>query len=186
MIAVTIQNQGEDVISFSKRMLEDNDEMLVKLEVLGKAVHSFMQQTITSNIKRPGSTGNFVRAIQYGKLENGGFWVGDINHLNEFAKQWRWLNYGRAGTGRRIPPGTDENSRIKGQFSPGEARPMGSAFGQGRFKKGFYAMNPKKAITPMNFIEKSIHKLENELGGVIGASSKTVFGKGFKMTEELN
>ena len=183
MIAVTIQNQGEDVINFSKRMIEDNDEMLVKLEVLGKAVHTFMQKTITSNIKRPGSTGNLVRSIQYDKLEGGGFWIGDINHLNEFAKQWRWLNYGMAGTGRKVPPGTDENPRIKGMFSPGEGKPMGSAFGQGRFRKGFYAMNPKKAITAINYIEKSIFKLENEIVSVIDASSKTVFGKGFSMTE---
>ncbi|MFA5150918.1 MAG: hypothetical protein WC433_08510, partial [Candidatus Omnitrophota bacterium] len=138
------------------------EELNTKLISLGKEIHSFMQQVIVSNIKRPGSTGNLVRAIQFGEMSNG-FFIGDIDYLNEHAKYWRWLNYGIAGTGRRIPPSTAENSRIKGQFSPGEARPMGSAFGQGRFQKGFYPITPMKAISPINFIEKSIAILESKV-----------------------
>ena len=166
MIQVSIQSQGEDLGTFISKVKEENEELNTKLIALGKEIHSFMQQVIVSNIKRPGSTGNLVRSIQFGLLQNG-WWIGDVDFLNEHAKQWRWLNFGIAGTGRRIPPSTAENSRIKGQFSPGEARPMGSAFGQGRFQRGFYPITPMKAISPINFIAKSIFNLEDKLQTIL-------------------
>ena len=167
MIRVSIQSQGEDLGTFISKVKEENEELNTKLIALGKEIHSFMQQVIVSNIKRPGSTGNLVRAIQFGTLGEGSFWIGDIDFLNANARQWRWLNFGIAGTGRRIPPSTAENSRIRGQFSPGEPRPMGSAFGQGRFQRGFYPITPMKAISPINFISKSVFLLENKLQTIL-------------------
>jgi len=177
LIRVKIISQGEDLGTFVSRVKNDNDEMIKNLENLGREIHSFMQQTIVQNIKRLGSTGNLVRSIQFGLLGSGGWWIGDIDYLNQFAKMWRWLNYGIAGTGRTIPPSTAENPRIRGQFIPGEPRPMPSSFGQGRFQKGFYPIYPKKAISPINFIEKSIFLLENKLPSVIGGSVKMRFYK---------
>lgn len=137
-------------------------ELQEKLDEIGKETHAFMQQNITSQIKRPFSTGNLVRAIRYEFFSNGfnfGFFIGDIDYLNQTAKQWRWLNYGKAGTGRTIPPGTKENPRIHGEFVP--------QFGLGRFQKGGFPMNPTKPITAMNYIENSIHFLENRLPKVM-------------------
>jgi hypothetical protein len=80
---------------------------------------------------------------------NSGYGVGNISILNLKAKWWRWLNYGIAGTGRRIPPGTKENPRITGHFVPGT---------KGIFTKGQpkFPIDPKKAIKPHNYIEKAL------------------------------
>jgi len=80
---------------------------------------------------------------------NSGYGVGNIAILNIKAKWWRWLNYGIAGTGRRIPPGTKENPRITGHFVPGT---------KGIFTKGQpkFPIDPKKAIKAHNYIEKAL------------------------------
>jgi hypothetical protein len=78
-----------------------------------------------------------------------GYGVGNINTLNINAPWWAWINFGRAGTGRTIPPGTKDNPRITGHFVPGT---------KGIFTKGQpkFPMNPKKAIKAHNFIERSL------------------------------
>lgn len=80
---------------------------------------------------------------------NIGYGVGNINTLNSNAKWWAWLNFGRAGTGRTIPPGTKDNPKIMGHFVPGA---------KGIFTKGQpkFPMNPKKAIRAHNYIEKAL------------------------------
>jgi hypothetical protein len=86
--------------------------------------------------------------IQVEKIDKG-YGVGNISVLNINAKWWRWLNYGVAGTGRRIPPGTKENPRITGHFVPGT---------KGIFTKGQpkFPIDPKKAIKAHNYIEKAL------------------------------
>jgi len=78
-----------------------------------------------------------------------GYGVGNVAVLNKEAPWWVWLNFGKAGTGRTIPPGTKENPRITGHFVPGT---------KGIFTKGQpkFPMNPKKAIKAHNFIERSL------------------------------
>jgi hypothetical protein len=75
--------------------------------------------------------------------------VGNIAYLNEKAPWWAWINFGRAGTGRTIPPGTKDNPRIKGHFSP---------VNKGVFTKGQpkFPIFPKRAIKAHNYIEKAL------------------------------
>jgi hypothetical protein len=86
--------------------------------------------------------------IQVEKIAEG-YGVGNIETLNAKAPWWAWVNFGRAFSGRTIPPGTNENPRITGHFEPNN---------KGIFTKGQpkFAMNPKKAITAHNFIERSL------------------------------
>lgn len=71
-----------------------------------------------------------------------------------------WIDKGVAGTGRRVPPGTNENPRIRGSFTPGQTKPDGGNFRGGRFQRGGgFAMNPTKPIEPHNFIAKTIMQL---------------------------
>jgi hypothetical protein len=86
--------------------------------------------------------------IQAEKIE-GGYGVGNIDTLNEKNKYWAWLNWGIAGTGRTIPPGTKENPKITGHFEP----KSGGIFTKGQPK---FSMNPKKPIKAINYIEKTI------------------------------
>jgi len=80
---------------------------------------------------------------------NSGYGVGNIQVLNKEAPWWVWLNFGKAGTGRTIPPGTKENPRITGHFVPGT---------KGIFTKGQpkFPIDPKKAIKAHNYIEKAL------------------------------
>ena len=169
MIKVSVQSQGEDLATFVSRIKIENEELKSKLISLGQEIHSFMQQVIISNIKRPGSTGNLIRSIQFGTLgENGSWWIGDINFLNEHAKYWRWLNYGIAGTGETIPGG---GKKVPiGGFSPGVSMPTSSDFRGGRWQVGKYTSSmglhtfqAKRPIQPVNYIEKSTANLENKL-----------------------
>ena len=106
---------------------------------------------IQTSIERVGSTGRLALGMFASKLTNG-WGVGDIDYLNENVKYWAWQNYGVAGTGRRVPPGTNENPNIVGHFSDASA---------GRFLKGAprFPMNPTKPIRPKFFIERTAQQI---------------------------
>ncbi len=169
MFSLKIISQGEDLATFSRNVTRAmHFELQSDLDDVGKETHQFMQQNIVSQIKRPFSTGNLVRAIKYEWFDSGfefGFFIGDIDYLNQTAKQWRWLNYGKAGTGRTIPPGTNENPRIRGEFIPS---------GLGRFQKGGFPMNPTKPMPAYHYIDNTIHFLEDRLPKVMEMTSGTM------------
>jgi len=87
-------------------------------------------------------------AIDVEKIPNG-YGVGKIQTLNQKAPHWFWMNFGKAMSGRTTPPGTNENPRIKGHFSPDE----GGIFTKGQPK---FPIFPKKAIVAFNYIEHSL------------------------------
>jgi hypothetical protein len=98
-------------------------------------------------------TGNHLKdQIQVEKIsagEQNGYGVGNVEVLNQKAPWWVWINFGRAGTGRTIPPGTKDNPKITGHFIPEN---------KGIFTKGQpkFPMNPKRAIKAHNYIERSL------------------------------
>lgn len=181
MFRVSVKSQGEDLATFMSRVKSDTEKMQIDLLSLGRNIHSFMQQTITSNVKRPGSTGNLVRSIQFGELSNGGWWVGDIEYLNRHACYWRFLNYGVSGSGMTIP-GRGKLVKL-GSFAPGVPMPTQADFRGGRWNSsysssmGLFTFRAKRPITPINYIEQSVFLLENKLPLVIQASSGKWGGK---------
>lgn len=103
--------------------------------------------------------------IQVEKLSDNtpGYGVGNIDTLNQKAPWWAWINFGRAFSGRTIPPGTKENPRIKGHFEPNA---------KGIFTKGQpkFQMNPQKAISAHNYIEKSLGSMLGKIRLLLGSS----------------
>lgn len=149
MSSVRIIGLGAD---FKRRVLQQVQVVADRqIEQMARDTASVMQQKIIERIEREGSTGDLVRGIFAFPLDGGGWGVGDIAYLNENVKYWYWQNFGIAQSGRRIPPGTNENPRIKGHFTSDN----------GRFVKDSprYPMNPTKAIEAKNYIESTIAEL---------------------------
>lgn len=138
------------------------------LQAIAEETEKRLQFNVTASIQRPESTGNLAEQMTKEKIP-GGWGVGNISKLNQRSPQWLWVNSGRAGTGRTIPPGTAENPKIKGSFSPGQSRPNSGSFRGGRFQKGGgFHMNPTKPITPHLFIEKTIQQIPTLIKFVLG------------------
>lgn len=178
MFTVTIQTYGKPL----KEFITDLNRFAT-VELRGKAfdlmneIHKFMLDCITNSIKRDPSTGNLIRNITC-KFEGVGgqfmwsFWIGDISLLDQNAPYWYWQNYGKARSGRTIPPAN------RGYF-PGSNPPMQGEGGErwthtlsGRVSAGDYFINPQKAISPMNYIERSANELEIRLNKILDGFKK--------------
>lgn len=90
---------------------------------------------------------DIIKNVEVEKIEEG-YGVGNIQKLDTTAPYWYWINFGIARSGRRIPPGTNDNPRIKGHFEPTT---------NGRFVKNSprLPLYPKKPITAHNYIERT-------------------------------
>jgi len=148
MITAVFSRKGSPIPTVIKQELGKLSEEHTKLladehkKELDKAIEATRER-----VTKP--TGNHLAdQIQVEKIAEG-YGVGNIETLNAKAPWWAWINFGRAFSGRTIPPGTNEDAAITGHFEPGT---------KGIFTKGNpkFPMNPKKAITPHNFIERSL------------------------------
>jgi hypothetical protein len=141
------QRISNKVLSFTKEISEKHTKKLAEehKKELDKAIEDSRERTI----KPIGDHLKDQIQVEMISGETPGYGVGNIEILNTKAKWWRWLNYGKAGTGRTIPPGTKENPRITGHFVPGN---------KGIFTKGNpkFPIDPKKAIKSHSYIEKSL------------------------------
>ena len=135
---------SENVVALTKDLSEKHTKILA--DAHKKELDKSIEDTRERTMKPVGD--HLKDQIHVEKIDNG-YGVGNISVLNIKAKWWRWINYGIAGTGRRIPPGTKDNPRITGHFVPGT---------KGIFTKGQpkFPIDPKKAIKAHNFIEKSL------------------------------
>lgn len=154
-IKVSVLDKG-----FSRRqatIIRDLSER--HIEAIARETERVIKKKISERIKRAGSTGNLANSFFTVKI-SGGWGVGDINFLNQQAPYWYWQNFGVAQSGRRIPPGTNENSRIRGHFEPDT---------NGRFKKGSpsFPMNPTKAIEAKNYIQATLNEVNQIVSGVV-------------------
>ena len=145
----------EFIIPLSERQMFHMSEETVK-EIRNK---------IAESIQRPGSTGNLASSFFAEKTADG-YGVGNINYLNTNCKYWSWINYGIAQSGRKVPP------MSTGFFAPGQAEPMQSEFRTGRFEytgdfANAYLLNPKRAIEPHNYIEKTIARIAEIANSVL-------------------
>lgn len=152
-IKVNITNLGSKFENEQKQFLTILAN--TQVEELAKETERVIKEKITQSLQRPGSTGNLAFHFYAEKLGNASWGIGNIAVLNANAKYWKWLNYGVAGTGRRIPPPT------KGYFSPGIPYPDGSAFRQGRWYTDSkpYLMIPGRPIEAHNYIEKTLAEI---------------------------
>lgn len=109
-----------------------------------KKMHEVIDDT---RVRPEKTTGNRLKDSIDAEKIDGGYGVGNQDTLNTKTPWWIWINYGRALSGREIPPGTQEDSDIRGEYIPQQ---------RGLFQKGFYPMNPTKPITAHNYIEKTL------------------------------
>jgi len=132
--------------------------------LLGVALTAYMQSYINSNRRRRGGTGNLAKAIKFYPLNTVGVvsWgIGSIAELNQQAKYWYVVNFGKKITGEDFVP-------YNGKFTPGsfEGSRPNHAFAGGRgvmhFNKGDHSgfgMKAKSVIRNINYIEATRAKL---------------------------
>ena len=159
MIKAIFSYPGYNVATLVEQVLGQMSEEHTKIlaDQHKKELDKAIDETRERSLK---PSGNHLKdQIQVEKIHEHnmpGYGVGNINVLNEKAPWWAWINFGRAFSGRTIPPGTNENPKIKGHFVPGT---------KGIFTKGQpkFPMNPKVAIKPHNYIERSLGVMINKI-----------------------
>lgn len=151
IINVTIKTaQG-----FIKRQLVQIDALSKRQTFrLAEATVKEIQDTISANIKRPGSTGLLADSF-HAEMTKLGAGVGRISFLNKVVPYWRHINFGSLAIGanwqHRVP---------RGEFRPGDPVPSEDGFGDGRWNTpGSYGFIPKNPIPAMNYLEKSLAKI---------------------------
>lgn len=131
-----------------------------QLQFLALKTERVIKGKITESIQRPGSTGNLANSFFAEQITSNSWGIGNIPFLNSKAPYWRWINYGVAGTGRKVPP------KSIGGFNPAPSAPTASAFGTGRFQHnsgagGGFLLIPSKPIDPHNYIQRSLAEVRS-------------------------
>lgn len=159
MITAIVTQQGKDIPTVIQQELKILTEEHTKLlaEEHKKELDKAIDETRTRVIKQVGN--HLKDQIQVEKIfvdNTTGYGVGNIEVLNQKAKWWAWINFGRAFSGRTIPPGTKDNIRIKGHFEPAS---------KGIFVKGSprLPIDPKKPILPHNYIERALSTMISKI-----------------------
>jgi len=157
MITAIITKKGKDIPTvineYLKGLTKEHTKILAEehKKQLDKAIEDTRERTmkpIGDHLKDQIQVEEIAESSFSGVI-NSGYGVGNIQTLNLKAKWWVWLNFGRAGTGRTIPPGTNDNPKITGHFVPNS---------KGIFTKGQpkFPIFPKRAIKAHNYIEKAL------------------------------
>lgn len=147
-------------ISIIKKMADSD------LEKIAKETEKRLQFNVKTSIQRPGSTGNLAKAFFAERILNG-WGIGNIQHLDSTVPYWRWINFGRAKSGRTIPPDS------YGHFSPGNPAPVGFNSRSGRWQYAqpsgdrFYVISPITPITPHNFIARTLQQQNSIINSVL-------------------
>lgn len=148
MITAIVKADGKPIPTVIQQQLgilsEEHTKILAEAHKV--ELDNAIEVTRERSVKPEGN--HLKEQIQVEKITDG-YGVGNVATLNQKAPWWVWLNFGMAGTGRTIPPGTDENPRIVGHFVPET---------KGIFTKGHpkFPLYPKKPIKAHNYIEKAL------------------------------
>jgi len=150
---------SQDIDKLGKKLSEEHTKLLA--EEHKKELDKAIDATRERSIKPVGD--HLKDQIQIEEIsEHGstGYGVGNIDTLNIKAPWWAWINFGRAGTGRTIPPGTKDNPRITGHFVPNS---------RGIFTKGQpkFPIFPKRAIKAHNYIEKALGVMVSKIRSLL-------------------
>lgn len=140
------------VVNLSKRQIRE----------LAQQTAFIIKEKITESLQRPGSSGNLANSFFAEQISDNSWGVGNINFLNAQAPYWRWINFGVAGTGRKVPPPS------KGSFNPAPREPDAGAFRTGRFTNdGTFLINPQKAIEPHNYIQRTLAEVDSIISATL-------------------
>lgn len=136
---------------------------------LGYEILAYMQNYISVNTKRRGSTGRLANSMTIEVLSVPGkgqvFWgIGNIEKLQQLVPYWYVVNYGKMITGQPYIP--YHGALIPGSFLGNPPYSELSGTGQEQFTvndgSNFF-MRPKKPIRPMNYIQSTRHQLDMRL-----------------------
>lgn len=132
------------------------------LEKIAIETQKRLQFNILASIQRPGSTGKLADSMHVERIPNG-WGIGNIEYLNKTVPYWRWINFGRAKSGRTTPPAS------LGYFSPGTSYPDNSAFRTGRWSNsvGEFLITPVRPIQAHNFIARTLQQQNSIIAGVL-------------------
>ena len=147
-----IQTQIQKITNIAQRQIKE----------IAYETERVIRQKIKESIEREGSTGNLADSFFAFPMTDG-YGVGNIDYLNTNAKAWHWQNYGIAQSGRKVPP------RSRGQFRTGSPAPA-SGGGNSRWNQsstGQYMINPTKAITAKNYIQKTVNEINQIISSVL-------------------
>jgi len=155
----------EGLTEFGKIQLETIAHVAEEhISRIAKTSALVMREHVRASIQRPNSSGNLERAIFAQPIDNLSWGVGNIEYMNKTVPYWAWINYGVAGTGRRVPPATT------GSFNPGNPKPEAGSFRQGRWiHGGEYFMQPNRPIQPHNFIQRTIDQQNQIIASVLNS-----------------
>jgi hypothetical protein len=152
MITAVFAQKGEDIATVIRQQLgimsEEHTRILAEehKKELDKAIDATRERVLKS-------TGNHLKdAIEVEQLNEAGktgYGVGNIDVLNQKTPWWVWINFGRALSGRTVPPSTKEVPSLGGHFEPDTK----GIFTRGQPK---FPIFPKKAIQAHNYIEKAL------------------------------
>jgi hypothetical protein len=152
MITAIVSQKGDSIPNVISQVIGQLSEEHTKIlaDEHKKELDKAIDDTRERSLKQTGL--HLKDQIEIEKIsENNmpGYGVGNIETLNQKAPWWAWINFGRAFSGRTIPPGTNEDEAITGHFDSKT---------KGIFTKGQpqFPIFPKKAISAHNFIEKSL------------------------------
>ena len=134
---------------------------------MGINLHKYMQNYISIRRRRRGSNGKLENSIEFEVIStapaNIGWGIGNINVLNQKARYWYVVNYGKMVGGQPYIPN-------KGNFVPGSFegnRPESSLKGgvqKFNFNDGSnFGMNPKSIIRPLNYISATRARFNTKL-----------------------
>lgn len=144
---VTIKGHRE-ISNKTLKLIQDLSKK--QISIIANETAQVMREFVRSSIERVGSTGNLEKSIfsqpLLGASGISGYGVGNIEYLNRQAPYWAWINYGVAGTGRRIPP------PVFGHFEPQD---------KGRIVRDtpLFPIIPTKPITPHNYIQRTVAQI---------------------------
>jgi hypothetical protein len=152
MITAIVTEKGQSIPTVIQQVIGTMSEEHTKIlaeehkKELDKAIDATRERVLKSS-------GNHLKdAIEIEKLNVAdlkGYGVGNVENLNQKTPWWVWINFGRAGTGRTIPPSTREVPSLSGHFEPNTK----GIFTRSQPK---FPIFPKKAITAHNYIEKAL------------------------------
>lgn len=160
-VQVTIEGLGKDFAKIQTTIIRKLSDR--QIEGIARETEKVIKAKITErSTKRENSTGNLANSFTTVKLSDG-WGVGDINFLNKQAPYWFWQNFGKAQSGRTIPP------RSRGQFGTGNPQPVAGG-GTSRWNQssnGQFLIDPKKPIEAKNYIQATLNEVNQIVSSVV-------------------